>query len=525
VVKIIISMVFYSTPMMASLLASGSEDEDDDEVAKVTNGQEEGRTAAGCGEVQTTGARRGAPSASTGGKVFCDIDNCPGLNFNPAETCCLCEAEVHVECFLGTVRKLNEYPVGCHDQVFCSDVCCTWHGNEKINVEDVRKERTELQNLLKKQLVEKARNAHVKVTHRVDKKSLQVSKAMMVRRLMAKKFSEIAGVGDSVAIPKPKPQKTVHVRFRLINCLFSDELTDASHTADNVDRAALDAGAVGDNSLFWKLCEERFNNGFPADCIDGPTFADTLHFRHPTIDNHHEQVNPALHGVFSSSDLVSLWKEIQKEYERVFMNFKKSGNHNSSFTKEAMKLYKQADGDNDNNSVDSSVCSTDLDDVFGVEEGGFCNFTNSIVIIYLRLWLNEKPGLTGFVSRELPAAIQIDSMNAPSSAFSIKRLSSLSSSDRLRRSPDILADSINNLAKARKIDDGRKEMHSSIAKFHETETLKSSIVTKREEIELVRTQIRVLTERYENCIDLERKEKYRKGLIDLEDKLDLLLMS
>ena len=55
-------------------------------------------------------------------------------------------------------------------------------------------------------------------------------------------------------------------------------------------------------------------------------------------------------------------------------------------------------------------------------------------------------------------------------------------------------------------------MHSSIAKFHETETLKSSIVTKREEIELVRTQIRVLTERYENCIDLERKEKYRKGL-------------
>ena len=93
------------------------------------------------------------------------------------------------------------------------------------------------------------------------------------------------------------------------------------------------------------------------------------------------------------------------------MNFKKSGNHNSSFTKEAMKLYKQADGDNDNNSVDSSVCSTDLDDVFGVEEGGFCNFTNSIVIIYLRLWLNEKPGLTGFISRELPAAIQIDSMN------------------------------------------------------------------------------------------------------------------
>ena len=68
-------------------------------------------------------------------------------------------------------------------------------------------------------------------------------------------------------------------------------------------------------------------------------------------------------------------------------------------------------------------------------------------------------------------------------------------------------------------------MHNSIAKFHESETVKSSIVTNREEIELVRTQIRVLTECYENCIDLERREKYKKGLSDLEDKLDLLLMS
>jgi len=59
------------------------------------------------------------------------------------------------------VRKLKEYPEGCHDQVFCSDVCCVWHGNSDIDVEAVRKERKELQNLLKKQLVELARNAEV----------------------------------------------------------------------------------------------------------------------------------------------------------------------------------------------------------------------------------------------------------------------------------------------------------------------------------------------------------------------------
>jgi hypothetical protein len=61
-----------------------------------------------------------------------------------------------MECFYGTVQKLNEYPQGCHNKVFCSDVCCRWYGNEKVDVVVVRKERSELQGLLKKQLVELA---------------------------------------------------------------------------------------------------------------------------------------------------------------------------------------------------------------------------------------------------------------------------------------------------------------------------------------------------------------------------------
>jgi ABC-type Zn uptake system ZnuABC Zn-binding protein ZnuA len=35
----------------------------------------------------------------------------------------------------------------------------------------------------------------------------------------------------------------------------------------------------------------------------------------------------------------------------------------------------------------------------------------------------------------------------------------------------------------------------------------------------------VLTERYENCTDPEHKQRYKKGLDELEDKLDALLMS
>jgi hypothetical protein len=38
-------------------------------------------------------------------------------------------------------------------------------------------------------------------------------------------------------------------------------------------------------------------------------------------------------------------------------------------------------------------------------------------------------------------------------------------------------------------------------------------------------QIEVLIERYEKCNDPERKAKYKKGLDDLEDKLNVLLMS
>ncbi len=130
-----------------------------------------------------------------------------------------------------------------------------WHGNPKINVDEVRRERLEHSKLLKKQLIELARIAKVRVTHRVDKKSLQVSKAMMVRRLLAKKFNAEVGIAVVAATPS-RPEKTIHVHFRLINCIFSDDLSRSAQQADNVDRSALDSGAVGDNSAYWKLCEE-----------------------------------------------------------------------------------------------------------------------------------------------------------------------------------------------------------------------------------------------------------------------------
>jgi hypothetical protein len=75
----------------------------------------------------------------------------------------------------------------------------------------------------------------------------------------------------------------------------------------------------------------------------------------------------------------------------------------------------------------------DEDDVFSVEEGGFCNFTKSIVIIYLRMWLTERPGLVNFVSRQIPGQIQVDSM-----ANSAAAVSETKNSQAQRRSPDLL---------------------------------------------------------------------------------------
>jgi hypothetical protein len=175
----------------------------------------------------------------------------------------------------------------------------------------VKKEREELNTLLKKQLVALAASAQVCVTHRIDNKSRQMSKPMMIRRLIGAKF----GAVEQLSASNKPAAKTIHDKFRLLNCLFSDEVGALAATADDVSRADMDAGAVGGNSTYWKLVEQRFNEGFPDNSVDGPVFADKIHFMHPSIQNHHETVNPAMHGTFTSEELRKMWKEIQKDYD------------------------------------------------------------------------------------------------------------------------------------------------------------------------------------------------------------------
>jgi hypothetical protein len=167
-------------------------------------------------------------------KTFCDADNCKGFEIEPDTVCILCETAIHGNCFQNQVRKLKEYPEDCHNEFFCTEVCCLWHGNEKVVVADVRTEQSDLQKQLKKTLVDLAQTAKVKITQRIDKKSVQVSKAIIIQRLVAAKFNALIGAPNPTAA-SPKILKTVHCRFQLLNFIFSDELGALADRSEDVD--------------------------------------------------------------------------------------------------------------------------------------------------------------------------------------------------------------------------------------------------------------------------------------------------
>jgi len=103
-----------------------------------------------------------------------------------------------------------------------------------------------------------------------------------------------------------------------------------------------------------------------------------------------------------------MWKDIQSEYDTVMAKFTKLGNHNSNFMQAAMAALQgnMSDLSEDSSSIDKE----DLDDDFRMDERGCCFLTNCLTITYPSMWLNEKPGLTGFVSRKIPEEIQMDSL-------------------------------------------------------------------------------------------------------------------
>ena len=122
-------------------------------------------------------------------------------------------------------------------------------------------------------------------------------------------------------------------------------------------------GNVTLNEFNSFIVEKRFDEGFPSDGPDGMAFADLLHHPHPLLRQNDTTVDPSGHGKFSTEKLMSAWKELLKEYDTLMVNFTKSGNHHSSFTKAAMMALKK--------SGVTWILLRDGDE-FGMESGGWC---------------------------------------------------------------------------------------------------------------------------------------------------------
>ncbi|MFO0446804.1 MAG: hypothetical protein ACK524_17960 [Planctomyces sp.] len=254
------------------------------------------------------------------------------------------------------------------------------------------------------------------------------------------------------------------------------------------------------------------------------TFADLLHHLHPLFHQNESGVDPSIHGTFSAQKLMAVWKELLKEYDTVMVNFTKSGNHDSSFTKAAMSSLKNV-GDNNRESISlDSLNDDDLDvgddDEFGMESGGWCCFTNSLPILYLRMWLNEKPDLTHFVSRQIPQDVQLDTSNAMASKK--RRASDTSSQCKSNKSQK---KSPNEAVAEALIGYIQTKEAEAVNPRNMTETLGAELQTfmraqsTMEKIDLLEKQISVVTKRVEQSKTEEQRQRYSAALEKLESEI------
>jgi hypothetical protein len=184
-------------------------------------------------------------------------------------------------------------------------------------------------------------------------------------------------------------------------------------------------------------------------------------------------------------------------------------------------------GDASSITSDSILNDDDLnegdDDEFGMETGGWCCFTNSLPITYLRMWLNDKPN-TSFIIRQIPQDVQLDTANAMASKE--RRASDTSTSNNngksQKKSPnEAIADAIIGYIKVKEAEvvnprNMTDALGVELQSFMQSQSAKEKIV-------LLENQISVVARRLEQSQTNEHCENYSAALQKLEKDLDDLV--
>jgi hypothetical protein len=166
------------------------------------------------------------------------------------------------------------------------------------------------------------------------------------------------------------------------------------------------------------------------------------------------------------------------------------------------------------------------DDEFGLEKGGWCSFTNSLPIIYLRMWLNEKPNSTSFISRQTPPDVQLDTAHLGGCQKKRKASDTVSMStknNKQKKSPsETMAEAIVGLVKVKELELAQPWSTTDFLVV-DLKCIMESQSTK-ERIELLEKQISIVMRKLEQSNTDESRERFQGALVKLEEELDILVL-
>lgn len=192
-------------------------------------------------------------------------------------------------------------------------------------------------------------------------------KAEVLRIMAVAKLHQSFYEGEQEPQDK-SPAKTRNCTFRLLNVLFSDEMSPkVEQLGARKKKEILDSGLAANDEYFWQEVMEKYQEV-------NEEYDELAH-----TDSMFAGIDPSVKLPHSWSKLRDIYKGVTKSYAEVFENFKKSGNH---------------------------------DDFIN-----FCGAKSEVY--YLYLWLQEKPQLEQMVVAELPNDLFIDS--AKKEQFELKR--------------------------------------------------------------------------------------------------------